>query len=599
MIIYQNNVKGFRDEVDNNQIADVMVAKYKLSFKKSPNPAEVNSWRASLKYMETALRKADTHDECGVLIEYNIPSTMKRVDFIIAGKGDDAGSNIIIIELKQWQEIQFSEVRHLVRTHIGGGLRDTVHPAQQSRSYRNFIENMNEAVEQKSIKILSCAYLHNYKRRQPEPLLDSRYNEIIDDTKIFLQEDGNQLAEYIKKYVGHGKGMDILYDFENGRIRPSQKLMDSVGEMFQGNSHFVLLDEQLVANEAILHYTADNRKKRTIIVTGGPGTGKSVISMNIFGQLLQKEKNVRFVAPNASFRSVMTEYLALSKVSSKKRIDFLFMGSGQFLDAAPNEFEVLVVDEAHRLKGKGAYQYFGANQVEDIIKASTVNVFFVDDTQQIRPTDIGTEKEIARVAKSLGSEVITYKLEAQFRCSGNDGYINWLDNTLQIRETANFDGWENGDFEFKVFDDPNILFDAIKDKHNQGLVARVLAGYAWKWTSEKDGNNDAQVADVTIDKYGFAKAWNSRKTSTLFAVDPNGIDQIGCVHTTQGLEFDYVGVIIGNDLMYDPKTLTFTAQPQNYYDTTGKKGLKDDPAKLTEYLKNIYKILMTRGMKGC
>ena len=342
-----------------------------------------------------------------------------------------------------------------------------------------------------------------------------------------------------------------------------------------------------------------SQDKRTIIINGGPGTGKSVVSMNAFVTLLKHNKNIKFIAPNASFRTAVVESLVAEKKRSRKRISVLFEGSGKFVDALDNEFDVLVCDEAHRLKGKGAYMYRGDNQVEDIIRASRVNVFFVDDNQRIRPDDIGTVDEIKRAATKYKSEVMEVKLEAQFRCAGAEGFLNWVDHNFQIRDTANFNGWDFEAFDFKVMDTPNSLYELIKEKNNNGYKARMLAGFAWKWTAEKDGNANGEIEDVSIEEHGFRMPWNGRNIQTKWAIEDAGIEQIGCVHTSQGLEFDYVGVIIGNDLCYNPDTMEIYAKYDEYFDTMGKRGLKGNPKELTKLIKNIYKILMSRGMKGC
>lgn len=335
------------------------------------------------------------------------------------------------------------------------------------------------------------------------------------------------------------------------------------------------------------------------MIKGGPGTGKSVISMNALGGLLKYKLNVRFVAPNASFRTVMVETLAKQQAKNKARARSLFAGSGQFFDTPENFYDVLVVDEAHRLKGKGAYQYFGESQIEDIIKASKVNVFFIDDFQRIRPDDIGSVEEIKRIARLHGSEIHELTLSAQFRCSGAEGFINWIDHIFQIRQTGNFNGWDQNAFEFKLIEDPNILYQAIRDKVNEGFKARMLAGFAWNWTKDTEGNRNGEIADVTIEEHGFRMPWNGRAISNTWAIHEKGIEQIGCVHTSQGLEFDYVGVIIGHDLKFNSNKMELYADYDEYKDTMGKRGLKNKNSQLTALIKNIYKVLISRGMKGC
>lgn len=599
MIIYSSNALQFRETVDRNQITVEIEQAFINKMGMKPSPGERRAWNNSMQFMERVIRNSKIADDCGVMIEYNIPSTSKRIDFIVAGKDAVGRDNFVIVELKQWDAAKATDREDVVVAFVNGRQREIPHPSYQASSYRYFLEDMNEAIHGSDLRGYSCAYLHNYRVPEPDPLKSERYQEIIREAPLFMADDTSKLQEFLHKHVGKGHGINLLYLIENGKIRPSKKLIDHVDGLFKGNSEFILLDEQKVAYETIISLAKDTGSKKTIIINGGPGTGKSAISMNALGGLLKYKLNVKFIAPNASFRTVMVESLAKQQPKNKARVRGLFAGSGQFYDTPENFYDVLVVDEAHRLKGKGAYQYRGDNQIEDIIKSSKVNVFFIDDFQRIRPDDIGSVSEIKRIAHTFGSEVYEYTLSAQFRCSGAEGFINWIDHVLQIRPTANFNGWDQESFEFKLFNTPNELYQAIKAKVADGHKARMLAGFAWDWTKDTDGNRNGEVEDVTIPEHDFKMPWNGHAISYTWAIHEAGVEQIGCVHTSQGLEFDYVGVIIGNDLKYDPVKMELYADYNEYKDKTGKRGLKNNNAQLTKLVKSIYKVLISRGMKGC
>ena len=455
---------------------------------------------------------------------------------------------------------------------------------------------MNEGIYDNNIEGYPCVYLHNYERKNPEPLLDPRYREGIKQAPIYFMDDYKELQAYLKKMVGAGNGMDILYEMEHGRIRPSKALVDCVDSLYAGNDEFVLLDEQVVAYNTICKELEKIGHKKTIIVKGGPGTGKSVISFKVLHKLIDRRLNAKFVAPNEAFREVMVKKLVASKVDKAKNIKPLFGGSGVFYGVPLNAYDVLVVDEAHRLKGKGAFMYKGENQIQDIIHASWLNVFFVDDTQKIVPADIGSVAEIRKAAKREGSEVVEMELKAQFRCSGAEGFVNWVTHTLQIEDTANYEGWDHEEYEFRIFDDPNDLYETIRQKNTEtNNNARMVAGFAWDWSEDKN----AAVDDVTIPEKNFRMPWNARNQRALFAVKEDSVNQVGCIHTVQGLEFDYVGVIIGNDLKYDPDTHNILVEYDEYKDASGKKGLKRQQDRLTQYVKQIYKVLLSRGRYGC
>lgn len=598
MIIYKSSVKKFVDDIFANKIDEEIENACLRNLGRSILKTEGASWRQSLGYMERVVRAAELPDDCGVLIEYVIPSTFKRIDFIVSGKDDDLNSKFIIVELKRWEKAASTNKDSIVTTFLAGNPeRETTHPSYQAYSYKMFLKDFNENVYKGQLMPFSCACLHNYIENKPEPLKDKVYREIVEDTPLFFKHDTQKLAEFIKRHVGKGQGEDILYEIESGRIRPSRKLIDHVCRMFKGNKEFILIDEQKVAYEKAVDMALNAAEKSVLIIKGGPGTGKSVISMNVLGGILSAEKNVAFVAPNASFRDVMVKSLA--KENRISRIKPLFKGSSSFHEDEKHIYDVLIIDEAHRLKNGSAYQYKGDNQVEDIINASFVSIFFIDDNQRIRPEDIGTVDELKRVAVKYTKNIEEIELTAQFRCAGAEGYINWLDDVLHIKQTANYDGWNHQEFGFKICQTPQELHSKIKQKNSAGFNARILAGYAWEWTSEKDGNNKAQVNDVCIPEHDFSLPWNSRSMRTSWAIEKEGVNQVGCIHTSQGLEFDYVGVIIGNDLRFNSNDKSYFADWKSYKDSAGKKGLKDDLQQLSTLIRNIYKTLMTRGMKGC
>ncbi|SFA75557.1 hypothetical protein SAMN05216312_101302 [Cohnella sp. OV330] len=598
MIIFSSSAREFREKVDSNLLTVTIEEAFVRKMGMQPSQGEIRAWNNSMQFMERVIRNSNIADDCGILIEYNIPATSKRVDFIVTGHDEAGNKNFIIVELKQWDSAKATDREDVVLACVGGREREMTHPSYQAWSYRQHLEDMNEAVHSHKLRSYSCAYLHNYRTPQPDPLQSEQYQPIIKKAPLFRSEDTLKLQDFIHKHTGKGNGINLLYLIENGKIRPSKKLIEHIDGLFKGSAEFTLLDEQKIAYESIISAAKDVTKKKTVIVKGGPGTGKSVISMNALGGLLKKKLNVKFVAPNASFRSAMVETLVDRQAKHKVRVRNLFSGSGQFYHSPANFFDVLIVDEAHRLKGKGAYMYQGVNQIEDIIKSSKVNVFFIDDFQRIRPDDIGTVEEIKRIAELNGSEVFEYALSAQFRCSGAEGFLNWIDHIFQIRETGNFNGWDQDAFQFVLMDSPHSVYDHIKRKVDEGYKARMLAGYAWNWTDAKDGNPNGEIEDVDIPEHQFKMPWNGRALST-WAIDERGVEQIGCVHTSQGLEFDYVGVIIGNDLRYDLDTKQICADYDNYKDKMGKRGLKNDSQQLTKLIKNIYKVLISRGMKGC
>ena len=602
MIIYSGIKSQFMEAVETASIATQIKDNIYDKMHRKTGLSEFKSWKQSLQSMYVVLTDSKIPDDTGIAIEYNIPQTSKRVDFIISGYDADKNPNVIIIELKQWTEVNAVQGQDaLVETYTGGALRKVVHPSYQAWSYKAMIEDYNSHVQNYKISLHPCAYLHNYQRSNPDNLDQTQYQEYIDEAPLYTEGEVLKLRDFIKKSVVYGDGKEVLYKIENGKIRPSKSLQDSIKKMIEGNQEFVMLDEQKVVYEEILLQSMKCRadhKKRTIIIEGGPGTGKTVVAINLLAKLTQEGQFVQYASKNSAPRYVYAKKLSGYKKSSVLN---MFKGSGSYVDLESNMIDTVLCDEAHRLNEKsGLYSNLGENQIKEIIHASTCSVFFIDESQRVTLKDIGNISEIKKWAKELGSAVTELELVSQFRCNGSNGYLAWLDDVLEIRQTANPD-LKDIDYDIRILDTPDKVKDLIIEKNKEANKARILAGYCWDWIKEGKGRTD--IHDIVIGN--FSMSWNLDNTQT-FAIDSNSVNEIGCIHTSQGLEFDYVGVIIGDDMRYkDGHIITdFTKRAKTDQSLKGIKALyKKDPEKALkeadEIIKNTYRTLMTRGMKGC
>ena len=602
MIVYSATKKEFMMHVENDSIACEIDACYREKIGKS-NYREFKSWENSMQYVYKALNTQDIDDNCAVVIEYRIPSTSKRIDFIISGLDENDKSNVIIIELKQWEKIEaVDEEEALVKTFINGGDRKTVHPSYQAWTYSALIEDYNENVQEGNIILHPCAYLHNYIKLDEEidPILDKRYDEYLSKAPVYRKGDAVKLRNFILRFVSKGDNGDILYQIENGKIRPSKSLQDSIALMLDGNEEFKMIDEQKVVFEDIKKNTKKamlSDKKIVYIIEGGPGTGKTVLAINLLVKLINEGLVTYYATKNSAPRQVYEK--KLKGKYTNKYIKNLFKGSGTFIEIKQNELDVVLVDEAHRLmKKSGIFKNQGENQIKEIINAAKVSVFFIDEKQRVTIDDIGSIEEIKKYAEYYNAKVKQLKLTSQFRCNGSNSYLDWIDNVLDMETGTGFDGFEF-DYDIEIKDSPSEIFELIKEKNKINNKSRMLAGYCWDWKSKKDLSvNDIEIGD-------FKKQWNFSSTST-WAIDENSVDQIGCIHTSQGLEFDYIGLIIGNDLRYENGRIVtdFTKRAKTDNSLKGiKKLYKERPKEALELadeiIKNTYKTLMTRGMKGC
>lgn len=599
MIVYQETKQQFLNDVRLDLIEDKIEEKVREKLHKKTAHNEFLSWMNSMQYMYKVMEDKRIPKDSKIAIEYRIPNSNKRVDFIVCGEDGEHRESAVVIELKQWQHVEKVESKDaIVKTQLQGRLTETSHPSYQAWSYVSLIEDYNEDVRKYRIHLQPCAYLHNYRLHEQDDLTDSCYEYYMEKAPVFTRGDTDKLASFISKYIKKGNP-DVLYHIDNGRIIPSKSLQDSLSSMLKGNQEFTLIDEQKVIFEKALEVAKkDTNRKKVYIIHGGPGTGKSVLAINLLVAILNLSQNVMYITKNSAPREVYRKKLTEGKYR-KAYVDNLFKGSGSFTESEDDDFDCLIVDEAHRLNEKsGMFQNLGENQVKEIIHASKTSIFFVDDFQMVTTKDIGSTNEIKKWCKFFDVEVYEDTLLSQFRCNGSDSYLSWIDNVLEINTegTDEFD-W---DYDIRICDTPQEVYDLILEKNKINNKSRMVAGYCWNWISE--GKNNTDVHDIEIEDFGMS--WNLGSSST-WAIDPESVHEIGCIHTCQGLEFDYVGVIIGEDLRYDDGIITdFTKRARTDQSIKGLKGMyKKDRDKAEAIadciIKNTYRTLLTRGQKGC
>lgn len=602
MIVYNATIKEFNNDVIMNEISDKIYKKLTESNIYGISTAEYHSWQNSLNFMKNVLDDKDFDEEIEVAIEFQIPKTSKRVDFMIAGVNEDGKNNVIIVELKQWERAEKidDQMLHSVKTFTGGNNRIVSHPSYQAYSYAVFIKNSSEQIQDENIGVYPCAYLHNYEEKYLNEINDQIYKIWYDEAPFFIKKQVLELRNFMKKYVNkRSKDGDLLYKIDNGRIRPSKALQDCLVSLMDGNQEFMLLDEQVVCYDMCLKTMLQcmkDDKKRTIIIQGGPGTGKSVLAVNLLKEFIMRGYNASYVTKNMAPRNAYLKLLSKSNLKNEVNIKQLFRSPFKLCETYINFYDCLIIDEAHRLVNKMYGDFNGQNQIKECINASKLSIFLIDENQKITTKDIGSIDNIKYWANILGSRVIMNEetiLTSQFRCNGSDQYIQLINNILQIGENVDVNLGELN-FDFEVFDDPNIMRDALREKNKINNKARMVAGYCYDWNvKNKRSENDIYL------KNGFKAKWNL-ETDNIWAINPKSFEEVGCIHTAQGLEFDYVGVIIGKDLRYDEKEHKIITDKAKISKDDKSSGIRTADDKLAEQLiKNTYKTLLTRGQKGC
>lgn len=604
MRLYSGTSEQFIQDAIHNQIAEKLKNAFFDYYRYYPSPNEINSWRNSLRSISQIFQHAELLDH-GVLLEYQLPLTSRRLDCMICGRDQQKEDNAVIVELKQWDKCEEAYGENEVLTWVGGAKREVLHPSVQVGQYKLYLEDTHTAFnsENNPVVLNACTYLHNYNYYLDDTIFSNKFKDPLKRFPLFTADDVDKLTEYLRNRLLSGEGIDVLQRIEESKYRPNKKLMDHVGNIIKNNSEYVLLDEQLVVFDSVLSSAKKcfhDKQKAIIIVKGGPGTGKSVIAINLMADLLLKGYNAHYATGSKAFTETLRKI-----IGTRGSAQFKYFNS--YGEAEENAIDVLIADEAHRIRETSNSRFTPSSrrsnkaQIEELLSVSKVAVFFIDDNQVVRPNEIGSVEYIKKIAVERKCKVYEYELEAQFRCNGSDAFVNWINNTLGIKRTAHVIWDQHEEFDFKIFPNPTQLEDAIREKVSKGFTGRVTAGFCWDWSLPDE--NGKLLNDVIIGDY--KRPWDAKPEAkrlvpgipkaSLWAYEPNGINQVGCVYTAQGFEFDYVGVIFGEDLVYDFDKQEWIGDSKKSSDSVVKRSKEQ----FVELVKNTYRVLMSRGMKGC
>jgi DUF2075 family protein len=603
MQLFSGLLPAFAEEATQNRIGATLSTAYASWFGRRPSSEEFRSWNNSLVRLKDVLLEASPSDT-GVILEYELPPSSARLDCLICGKDEEGNPRAEVLELKQWEKCQVSEENNLVVTWVGGQLRAVPHPSVQVGTYEQFLRDGNSAFyENPSVKISSAAYLHNYTPINADPLFDSKFEETLRRHPAFVAQDFLKLVKRVQGRTCGGGGSEVLALILGGKAAPSKQLLRHVAGLIKGNPVYTLLDDQLVVYESILgaaRRAEAGAQKECIVVRGGPGTGKSVIAINVMADLSRRGIDARYATGSKAFTHTLRKI-----IGPRGQAQFNYFNS--YATSTADQVGAIIADEAHRLRpfSRSRFtpraQVSGLPQIEEIIRAAKTSVFFIDDLQAVVPGEVGSASYIIEHARRLGVRVSEFDLTVQFRCQGSEAFISWIDEVLQLRDPTGGRYKRAPEFDFQVFDSVSELDMAIRSKVAEGRSARLVSGFCWPWSDPRpDGT---LVDDVVIGE--FRRPWNAKPESgrlakgipraPLWAYDPGGENQVGCIYTAQGFEFDYVGVIVGPDLKWNSPTERWVGDPAASRDPF----LRSAGERFTELIKRTYRVLLSRGIRGC
>ncbi|MBN1950844.1 MAG: DUF2075 domain-containing protein [Bacteroidales bacterium] len=609
-IIYSESQEVFYEEVLRNRVAPKMREAYEHYGSTYISDSEYRSWQNSPRAVKNLMELSGISDAF-VTFEYLVPYTQKRIDCLLYGRNADNKGYVVHIELKQWDSVRATNIEgNFIETYTGRPGNRVPHPSQQVKGYHDYLTGFVRAFEINELGLFGCAYCHNYEWRGDIGLYDPVYHDIIREHPVYAGNQIEDLAEKLRSYLSHGDGIEVFNKFLQSPVYPSKKLMESATRIVSNKSDFSLIDEQIVARNTIISKIRNARKngeKSVILIKGGPGTGKTVIALHVLAEIAADKYNRSVFFATKS--KPLLEGIK-NRLGRGNNARLLFTNLNQFIPSRVEEdsVDVLIIDEAHRI-GKTSNSQFTRSfdrtdmaQVETLVRAAKTSVFFIDDKQVIRSREIGNTGLIRQFAEKYNCSIEEVELVSQFRCNGSDNYLDWVEKVLENDFDDEPPQLDNS-FDFRVMDSPQELYDKLVELNQQeSITARLTAGFCWEWSKKLDENGEL-VKDVRIGD--FAMPWETHGDIGTppfgyvkwyeWAYKPEGIKQVGCIYTAQGFEFDYIGVIIGGDLKYNP----YTDQLETDISATRDPVLRRGRDKFDGYVRNIYRVLMTRGLRGC
>ncbi|MCO6010045.1 DUF2075 domain-containing protein [Actinoallomurus purpureus] len=587
-------------DMDTEELVRTLVLRAARVYQVKVKDSEQESWRNSIKTVTTVLLQAGL-GEVRVLLEMSTLSSNARIDMLLVGTHPDTGDlSAVAVENKQWS--QFTVVpntRRVIRgrTHR----RESQHPVDQVWDYCRALERQLPMLNR---SLWGVVNLHNAPAAEVAKLLPPtcgiRADVDGERVRVFgsASDDRQRFARFLTEVLSAEGAREQVVRINRAHVRPTEEVMRAAYQAVRGRSVFPLLDEQREAVDKVAAAVENGFKansKQVFIITGGPGTGKTVLALELLGIL----NGISSATVHASGSAAFSEALRKHVKGRHGGVENLFTYFNQHRNREPNHLNVLICDEAHRLRrtSNNRFDKFEdrseAPQIHELIQAARVPVFLLDPHQVIRNNEVGTPEVIRRAALDLGipdEDIHVIPLHRQFRHSTCPEYIDWLEDLLGYGQAPR--PWSySGDFHLLRADTPQQMEDYLRAQLALGHSARITAGFCWEWTEPENGR---LVSDVRID--GWERPWNAHKANERrnipsykhWATHPGGFEQIGCVYSAQSFDWDYAGVIMGGDYTWSG----------DHWKAVNNADRQVWGAKRHYLIRNIYRVLASRGKHG-
>ncbi|MGW1210311.1 DNA/RNA helicase domain-containing protein [Streptomyces sp. NPDC002499] len=592
------SARALFDQCSDGALSERLAQKYRSVLFQGPSLSERRSWENSIPALAEVLFDAGL-DDVEVLIEHRLPLTSLRADIILAGSHPTTGRpSYVIVELKQWSEARLVPGTDNLCLVARMGNRPVLHPVAQVRRYCDYLQDFTNVLSDQEDVVAGVAYLHYAADQDVSELFR------VPDAKaqLFTDTSRGELIRYLQTRLSALDGAEEADYLLDSPRAPGRQLMRAAAAEIIDGGEFLLMDEQEVAARLVkraANLSRQSDQKEVIVISGGPGSGKSIIALHLMGHLGRNGRSVVHATGSKSFTTTLRHVVG----TKNGRIPKLFRYFFDFTSAERNGLDVLICDEAHRIRQRssrqGAYagHRSGRSQVEELIDAARVPVFLIDEHQVVRPGEMGSVETIDEASRTRGCIVRHVDLNSQFRCGGSRAYENWVLRLLGLEPGGPIQWQPEEDFELLVAESPKGMESYLRGRQESGHTSRMTAGFCWRWNEPRiDGS---LVDDVVIGEW--RRPWNLKgeqpvggaPVSSLWATDPSGFGQIGCIYTAQGFEYAWNGMIFGPDLVW--RGNEWRAVPGESKDHAVKKAERGAFGRL---IRNTYKVLLTRGMVG-
>ncbi|NLY60451.1 MAG: DUF2075 domain-containing protein [Clostridiales bacterium] len=587
MILYEGDIRAFKNAVNRNKLASYMASVFERKYSRKITIELQREWNYSLKCLYGIVVNAEVSEDCCIRLDFVLSQYCSRLEALLAGRDLENRQHIVMVELLPWRESMVSDQEDMIRVHDDLGWHDSVHPAYQSAAYGRYISERSGAGDLSSVTFVQTVYMYDYIMNHPEPLLDSQYNNLLTDVHLFFSDEAEKLSALLNKYIAQGGGREILNRL---RLRDQfcpEGLEEYLNRLDEDAPFISLYEDQKMASASILRDLDKEGQKSVTLISGMPGTGKTAIAVTLIHNLARKGKRIAYI----SYTAALMHYIKNIFQTREENIDFMtfhkMLGASRKNEEYLKEnvsfltsYDMIICDESQDMEGFPGWR----KALDRLLSMARVSVFLYSSNQRVLGCEFNLPQYLEKQASGMNMTYHTFDLNRNIRFKDKSGGLYWLLHQLQLDTNSNYDDWDPDSYEIKVVDHPGILADYIKEKNSQGFLARMVANFNKGSLKEKDG-----VKSYVLEEYGFSRPVVSPGNRTFedWLAPKNDDEMIGTVHMCKGLEFDYAGILI-DDLSYDQETGNISAS----------KGFNTEGEYDVRLLGNIYHVLFTRARKG-